>query len=144
MTIFVYIVSTILKILNIDNNIDRLNRANMRKLLYFICDANNNVFIFPAHDLLWLIVSNEAAKMEHESIYIWNIMRFINDNNFIGKINIISKLISSVHLYSLNIYSFFLSVTFHCLYSYLFNLYNCYSPPVELVSSFENASTITK
>lgn len=81
MTIFVYIVSTISKILNIDNNIDRLNRANMRKLLlYFICDANNNVFVFPAHDLLWLIVSNEAAKMEHESIYIeisWDLLMTI-------------------------------------------------------------------
>lgn len=70
MTIFVYIVSIILKILNIDNDIDRLNVTNMRKLLYFICNANTNVFIFPAHDLLWLILSNEAAKMEHESIYI--------------------------------------------------------------------------
>lgn len=70
MTIFVYIVSTILKILNIDNNIDRLNETNVRKLLFHLQCKNNNVFIFPAHDLLWLILSNEAAKMEHESIYI--------------------------------------------------------------------------
>lgn len=69
MTIFVYIVSIMLKILNIDNNIDRLNETNVRKLFHLQC-KNNNVFIFPAHDLLWLILSNEAAKMEHESIYI--------------------------------------------------------------------------